>query len=296
MAIFLQQACAYPGRPRGRPDQLLGVFSLVFVVIILLPGRQMFCQIIPLPHAYAHNDYWHKHPLFDALGNGFTNIEADVYMRHSRLLVAHKPPLLRKHNTIEDLNQKPLYDRFISNSARLQTSMDTIVLMIDIKSNAEKTYLALKELLKEYEPILSTCDNGKVVIRNLTVVLTGHRPLELLNTETSRLVFADEDLRKINTNEKSPDMFTIASCKYSNLIKWKGKGNISEFEKTRLKSLVLKAHLLGEKVRLWASPEKEKVWVQLRNCGVDLINTDKLVALKRFFINDIYSRDKDGEF
>ncbi len=271
-------------------------FLLFFVVIIMLSAMQTFCQVIPLPHAYAHNDYWHKHPLFDALGNGFTHVEADVYLRHSKLLVAHKPPLLRKHNTIEDLYLKPLYNRFINNSGNVQTSMDTIVLMVDIKSNAEKTYLALKELLKDYEPILSTCDNGKVVIRNLTVVLTGHRPLELLNTETSRLVFADEDLRKININEKSPDMFTIASCKYSNLIKWKGKGTISEFEKNRLKSLVVKAHLLGEKVRLWASPEKEKVWVQLRNCGVDLINTDKLVALKRFFIRDISIHTIDGEF
>ena len=86
-------------------------------------------------------------------------------------------------------------------------------------------------------------------------------------------------------------MYTTASCKYSSLVKWKGKGDILEGERERLTDLVNKAHLAGTKVRLWAAPEKEVVWHFLRNCGVDLINTDKLLALKKFFINDTDTRD-----
>ena len=251
-------------------------------------------QVVPLPHAYAHNDYWHKRPLFDALDNGFTHIEADVYLRHSKLLVAHRPPMLKflkKRKTIEGLYLKPLFSRLSNTGEAIQSPLDTIVLMIDIKSKGEKTYTALMKVLKNYKSILSSCENGKVIIRNLTLVLTGHRPLHLLKSEDTRFVFADADLKKLNNSEDCPEMYTTASCKYSSLVKWKGKGDIPEGERERLTDLVNKAHLAGTKVRLWAAPEKEVVWHFLRNCGVDLINTDKLVALKKFFINDTDTRD-----
>jgi glycerophosphoryl diester phosphodiesterase len=264
---------------------------LLFIIIAVIFSQTAFCQIIPLPHAYAHNDYWHKRPLLDALDNGFTNIEADVYLRHSKLLVAHKFPLLRKKHTIERLYLQPLFNRLTNASEQVQTPLDTIVLMIDIKSNGKKTYAALEKLLNKYKNILSTCEKGKVTIRNLTLVLTGHRPLRFLESEKSRFVFVDADLRKINQEEPFPEMFTTASCKYSSLITWRGKGTISGFEKERLQELVARAHLSGTKVRLWGSPENERVWHFLRNCGVDLINTDKLIALKRFFIKDLNSPD-----
>jgi len=269
--------------------------SFLFFIIIIL-SLTVSSQVIPLPHAYAHNDYWHKRPLFDAMANGFTHIEADVYLRHSRLLVAHRIPLLKRKKTIESLYLKPLLKYMSNAGGQVQTPMDTVVLMIDIKSNGEKTYTALRKILNKYKPILSTCEKGKVIIRNLTLVLTGHRPLQLLKSEDSRFVFADADLRKINTEEANPEMFTTASCKYSNIIKWKGKGEIPELERENLKELVNKAHLSGTKVRLWAAPENETVWLFLRDCGVDLINTDKLVALKRFFMKDAENRNVTVKF
>jgi hypothetical protein len=272
--------------------------SFLFIIILLLLSVKLSSQVIPLPHAFAHNDYSHKRPLFDALDNGFTHLEADVFLRHSRLLVAHRLPLIRlkrKRNTIEGLYLKPLFNRLTNTNEQVQTSLDTIVLMIDIKSNGEKTYNALRKVLNKYKSILSTCEEGKVIIRNLTLVLTGHRPLHLLKSEESRFVFVDADLRKINIKEECPEMFTIASCKYSSLLTWKGRGEIPEWEKERLKGLIDKAHLSGTKVRLWASPENEKVWLFLRNCGVDLINTNKLVALKRFFKKNSDARNPAGQ-
>ena len=259
----------------------------LFFVIIFCCASSAFSQVIPLPHAYAHNDYWHKRPLFDALDNGFTHIEADIYLRHSRLLVAHRPPLLRKRHTIEGLYLQPLLSRLEKIDARVQTPLDTIVLMIDIKSNGNRTYTALRKVLNKYKSILSTCEKGKVTIRNLTLVLTGHRPMQLLESEDSRYVFADADLRKIEKSDEAAEIYTTASCKYSNLISWKGKGTIPPVEKEHLEELVARAHLSGTKVRLWGSPENEQVWQLLRTCGVDLINTDKLTALKSFFVKDV---------
>ena len=269
---------------------------LFLTVIVSLLSLTVSSQVIPLPHAYAHNDYWHKRPLLDAMANGFTHFEADVYLRRSKLLVAHRLPFLKKRHTIERLYLKPLLHQLTNTQAQAQTPLDTVVLMIDIKSNGKKTYAALRSILNKYKAILSTCEKGKVTIRNLTLVLTGHRPLKLLKSEESRFVFADADLRKINNTEDCPEMFTMASCKYSSLLKWKGKGEIPETEKENLVQLVNKAHLSGTKVRLWGSPENEIVWNFLRDCGVDLISTDKLVALKQFFTRDAENAPLTGKF
>ena len=41
----------------------------------------------PLGQAHAHNDYYHKRPLLDALSHGFCSVEADVFLKNGRLLV-----------------------------------------------------------------------------------------------------------------------------------------------------------------------------------------------------------------
>ena len=154
--------------------------------------------------------------------------------------------------------------------------------MIDIKSDADKTYEALEVLLDKYKSILSGYDNGVYTQRQVTVVITGHKPYELIRAQKNRLAFIDEDLMEVKQDTLSKNLYQTASCKFSHLLKWDGKGSLSPFERQRLRTYVMMAHRFGKKVRLWASPENETVWRELLNCGVDLINTDKLVQLKNF--------------
>jgi len=265
--------------------------SIICLFICHLHG---LCQIQSLPHAYAHNDYWHKRPLLDALENGFTHVEADVYLRHSRLVVSHNPPLFRRKHTIEELYLQPLLKRFETTRTDGPSTLDTIVLMIDIKSKGRKTICALNKILEQYKPVLSSCENGRVNIRNLTIVITGHRPLRQLESEEVRYLFVDADLKNVSHQQDLTDLYMTASCKYSSLIRWKGKGQIPTSEQSRLMALVDRAHAIGAKVRLWNSPDKKPVWDFLMNCGVDLINTDKLIALRQYFADargsSIYSK------
>ena len=43
----------------------------------------------PLGQAHAHNDYYHKRPLLDALSHGFCSVEADVFLKNGNLLGGH---------------------------------------------------------------------------------------------------------------------------------------------------------------------------------------------------------------
>jgi len=91
----------------------------------------------------------------------------------------------------------------------------------------------------------------------------------------------DDNLKKISSYTTT-DLYPIASCKYSRLLKWKGKGAIPATEIQRLQYYVAAAHKNGSKVRLWAAPQNKAVWSELLKCNVDLINTDHLSNLRRF--------------
>jgi hypothetical protein len=64
----------------------------MLTLLFLLPAAAPpVAPIVPLANAHAHNDYEHKRPLFDALDNGFTSVEADVFLVDGKLLVGHWP-------------------------------------------------------------------------------------------------------------------------------------------------------------------------------------------------------------
>jgi hypothetical protein len=263
----------------------LGGFRLKLLFFILFAVIQFNClaQSTPLPNGFAHNDYRHKHPLYEALDNGFTNIEADIFLRHGKLIVAHVCPYFKHKRTLESLYLEPLLERVTQNNSQVYVGYNSpVTLLIDIKTGADDTYKALMPVLEKYRSMLSAYENGKVVYRAVSVVISGHKPYELIKNEQNRLAFIDEDLRKVSCDTVSSNVFTMASCKYSKLIKWDGSGAIPGAEKKKLCALVAMAHKVGTKVRLWASPEKKAVWDELLNCGVDLINTDRLVTLKNY--------------
>jgi hypothetical protein len=256
--------------------------TLLFVPLIF---TQFYCkaQSTPLLNGFAHNDYCHKRPLYDALDNGFTNIEADIFLKNNKLIVAHVFPYFKGKRTLETLYFKPLAERIAENNGKVYTNYNKpVILMIDIKTNAGNTYEALKPLLEKYKSILTSLEDGKITYRAVTVVLSGHKPYDAIGNEKDRFAFIDEDLRKVSRDTTMTNMFTMASCKYSRMLKWDGKGIFPVAERNKLCAFVALAHRMGEKVRLWASPEKKVVWDELLHCGVDLINTDKLVTLRKY--------------
>lgn len=268
------------------------VFSTVckqlMAVVFLLMVRAGYAQNFVLPNAYAHNDYWNKRPLLDALENGFTYIEADVFLRNGQLIVAHILPCFKKKKTLEELYLKPLLTYLEKNGRRHNaagTEQAPITLMIDIKSGANKTYAALAALLEKYQSILSGYKDGQIISGNVTVVITGHKPVDLINHKDNRLVFMDEDLKLAGT-DSTLNIYPIASCKYSSIISWKGKGVISAQDVQKLSAYVAQAHKNGRKVRLWGSPEKKVVWSVLLKYNVDLINTDRIKSLRKFLLAD----------
>ncbi|QKJ31015.1 hypothetical protein HQ865_15050 [Mucilaginibacter mali] len=263
--------------------------NLICSLLIVFAASSINAQNLPLDNAFAHNDYQHRQPLFEALNNGYTNIEADVYIYKNRLVVTHVLPQIHHHRQLKNLYLQPLADQVANNNGEVYPGYKgTITLMIDIKSDGERTYQLLKPMLEQYREMLCGYQNGEYKAGPVRIVLSGHKPVQTIRNDPDRLAFIDEDLRRINrdTTIAAENALAMASCKYSKLLKWRGSGLLSLRERIKLTNFTAQAHLLGAKVRLWGSPDNEKVWQQLLQCGVDLINTDKLTRLRNFLTKE----------
>jgi hypothetical protein len=264
-----------------------GFFSSTFIgrwLLLMVAGSLAAgtapAQVVALTNAHAHNDYAHPRPLLDALAHGFTSIEADIHLISDELYVAHDlPQSPQAGTTLKELYLEPLRLHIRQNKGMVYAGhLSPIYLMIDIKSDAEATYRKLVEQLRDYQDILQTKDNEYGLVR---VVISGNRAVQAALQDPSRLVSIDgrpEDISRHFNSEYMP----IISEHYRKVIHWGGEGEIPAKEFAKLKKLADEVHAQNKKLRLWASPENEKVWEVLLKAGVDFINTDQLDLLEQF--------------
>jgi hypothetical protein len=160
-----------------------------------------------LPNAHAHNDYEHKRPLLDALTNGFTSVEADIYLVEGRLLVAHDKKDVDAGKTLERLYLDPLKELAAGKKSIFKEG-GTLTLLIDLKTEADSTYEALKQVLSKYAEALTTFEGEKINTNAITVILSGNRPREALLREKKR--FAAFDGRLADLGQGHP----VTSCRW----------------------------------------------------------------------------------
>ena len=242
-------------------------------------------RLVPLPRAHAHNDYEHTRPLLDALDHGFCGVEADIYLVEGRLLVAHDRDKVDSTRTLQTLYLDPLRERTKSNGGRVYPNGPTLTLLVDIKSEAESTYSALRDVLKGYADILCSYSGGSMETKAVLVVISGNRPRKTMEAEAQR--FAAMDGRLEDLEGRVPmDFVPLISDNWTRLCKWRGVGPFPEDERRKLHEVVSKAHAQGRKVRLWAAPDLPEAWKELLAAKVDFINTDNLAGLQDFLLNN----------
>jgi hypothetical protein len=257
------------------------VMVMLFTASIARPGP------VPLIHAHAHNDYEHARPLVEALECGFCSIEADIHLVDGKLLVAHDLDRVRPDRTLESLYLDPLQQRVRSNGGRVYRDGPAITLLVDIKSNPEPTYAALERVLEHYRGMLSKYDHGTRTAGAVDVIVTGNVPRATIAQQTVRWVACDGTIADLDA-EPSPaaDLVPQVNGRWTKLFRWRGRGAISEADRTRLGQLVAKTHAQKRRIRFWDAPDNPAAWKVLRDADVDLINTDHLRACRDFLLHE----------
>lgn len=214
------------------------------------------------PLLHSHNDYRRARPLEDALALGFDSVEVDVFLVGGRLLVAHKAEELDARRTLEGLYLEPLRRLAETGKAR------SLVLLVDLKSEANAAARALDDLLQRYEGLLA----------NVSVLASGSASGGLSGSPPRRFAIDANRLGTGVTAERMP----WVSLNWWEAMLWDGALPIPADERRRLRELARRAREEGRRLRFWKAPDHERVWAELCSAGVGVLHTDRLSSLRRF--------------
>lgn len=259
------------------------VFSLCLSVSFLLCSLTLQAQIparfqtgTPIPLGHSHNDYLQKRPLWDALENGFTSLEIDIYTAaDSTLRVSHLPFSLNAKPTLDELYLRPLKQWIDQNRGRVYPDTDLVLtLMIDLKGNGTVTYPLLKKALLPYREYITRYRQRALYPGPLRILLSGNRPVELLAADEEQWFSLDAPLGNPYVGQNV--RVDRESAPYAAYFKKSGNGTLSETEREKLRGFVQHTTKNGHELRFWAAGNNPKRWQTLADAGVTVLNADKL--------------------
>jgi alkaline phosphatase len=252
---------------------------------LLLCWYSSFAQSpVTVSRIHAHNDYQKIIPFYEAYRLGVRSIEVDIFLADNELYVGHDLDDVQKKNTLDSLYLRPLQKITQQKSSlRNQKSGDALQLLVDIKSDGEKTLDFLVRKLDSYPPEVFVKNEGiKIVISgNVPPASTWQRYPSYISfdgrPETS---YSAEQIKRV----------AMISDDFSKYTTWNGKGLIPKTERERLDALIASVHRRGKKIRFWATPDQINAWKILLAMDVDFLGTD-YVSLLRDYIKKQPTRE-----
>jgi alkaline phosphatase len=258
-------------------------FCLISVLAQAQPGQEPSITgpvRYSVANAHSHNDYENPIPFLTAYHEAFGSIEADVFLVHDTLFIAHSEDELKRHRTLDDYYLRPLNQFVLDNGGYpYKDSARHLQMLIEAKTEAVPTINKLIAMLRHYPALI----HGTKV----SWVITGHRPDPHTFIQYPSFIQFDGDLGHVMDPAKAYSTQALSkiamlSADLKDYSKWNGKSNIPASERRLLDSVIAKAHSLGKPVRFWDSPDEINAWYQLMHRGVDYLNTDHITALAAF--------------
>lgn len=219
---------------------------------------------------HSHNDYSRPDAFYHAFNAGVGTIEADVFLRNGKLMVAHDSTGISPERSLKNLYLDPL-------RSELNKHPRPVILMIDVK---EAYGPALTELLAELEPLksLTKANNPQVP---LSIVITGNRPPPAEYTNYPACITFDDDLSVPHTQQQWQRVAQV-SLNFANYSKWKGERILPLRDEKLIKAIINSVHLSERRIRFWAAPDNPAGWQKLIELHADILSTDKIDDLIMF--------------
>ena len=140
---------------------------------------------------------------------------------------------------------------------------------------------------RDHGPLLSRCEDGRLVPGAVTVAVTGIVDArELLAAERTRYAFADGTFDDIGSRTAPPALVPMISEPWARRFGWDGCEPIPAEERHLLHAMVRAAHEDGRTVRIsgltaGSRAARRAIWTELGAAGVDAIADHDLRGLAR---------------
>ena len=226
---------------------------------------------------FSHNDYLQDNPFEKAYNLNVGYIEADVFLRGNKLMVAHTAVEIKSERTLENLYLDPIKNKIKTNSGNIYPDTSKqLTLMIDLKTEGITTLNAIVEHLKNY-PAITSC-------KSLTIAISGNVPDTAQWKNFPRYITFDGRPTKPYSKDQLQRVSFISNS-FNTYSSWNGKGKISEADVKKITEVISSVHAQGKKIRFWGAPDVPNCWTTFLELGVDIIGTDNITALEGYLQN-----------
>ncbi|AKT51468.1 hypothetical protein [Arsenicicoccus sp. oral taxon 190] len=282
-------------RTRLSAATLALVTALLTGVAVLAPAasaavaRPTSTDATPLDNAHAHNDYLHQRPLLDALDQGFTSVEADVWLVDGRLCLGHDYPDCRR--TLESAYLAPLEQRVAARGGSVYRGWrGPFQLLIDVKSDGPTTWPVIEQALAAHPRLMTHWSGGTRTPGAVMAVISGKRSLTQIAAAPTRWSAYDGDLTDLGKG-LSPELMPMVSGDWWATFYWRGGYPIPADQRAKLQGYADQARAGGHTLRFYGTPDltdpvtlakRRRVWDAELAAGVRWLNSDDLPGLAAY--------------
>jgi len=257
-------------------QRAVGLFA---VLLMLFPGPDALGQrLYSTQDVHSHNDYAQKIPFYAAIAREFGSMEADVFLIHGDLLVAHSLSAVTPERTLRKMYVLPLVEQFKKNNNKPYPSPSKrLQLLIDIKQTGSGS---VREVVKETSLYPGVFDRrvNKLAVQ---VIITGNRPRpDSFYHYPPNILFDYALEEKLDAAQLA--RVGLVSLDYHTYCHWNGVGEFTASDEHILKHLIDTAHHLGKKIRFYGAPDNPLAWKVFMQLGADYLNTDHIDQIADF--------------
>lgn len=256
---------------------LIGVFTVLMVQLL-------FSQKNAKPIISSHN-FSNQSELWESIGNGIFNYQADVMYIYGKLYVTPLMPDSAKHKlpTLTEAYLYPLYNQFKKNNSEIIPGYSgDIFLILNFTAQPTQIYKQLAIEMRPFSDMLKSKAEGAEHQGKLRILIKDKAQLEKINNIKPSFLGLVGNLSDVDKNTDSKQM-PLIEVDFSELTAWKGTGNIPFEDFTKIKALVDKVHKQNKKISIANCPSYKTVAELIQTSKADFMTTPEATRVAGFF-------------
>ena len=259
--------------------------KLVFIgLTALLSCQLLFAQKNAKPIISSHN-FTSNTELWESIGNGVINYQADVMYIYGKLFVTALMPDSAGHKlpTLTDAYLYPLYNQFKKNNGEiLQGYPEEIFLILKFSNQPVQIYKQLAAEMRPFSDMLSYKTEAAEHKGKLKILIKDKEYLDKINAIKPGFLSLVGNLSDMDKNI-DPEKMPLIEVEFSEITSWKGTGTIPFEDFMKIKEIVAKVHAQNKKISITNCPSSKTIADLIQSSKADFINTPEATRMAGLF-------------